>query len=324
MEHSWKRVVMVSMVVLAVGCRTPAGGLRAAGASDSGNSSAGDSSKSDSGNSSQGNSSQGDSSKSDSGNSSGGDSSRSGSGDSSESGSGDSSGGDSSRSESSGTSEEGSSHSGSSDSSDSTDSDSGNSSESDSGSSREGHASHSESSENSNSDSSKSSQADQGEDSSSRSASSNERGNQLLSTAAVALTVLGLGVVIWQVHEHSERRKGFKPSPQEVGRAAQVYLRARTHQLREDLALGAGPTVEDLAQAARIRRENLDVFGRLLRSHRKELLAMAETKALTPDRAREWLERVGELARTEPRLEEDRQAFLLRQEGEAPSVEVTR
>ncbi|WP_233595758.1 MULTISPECIES: hypothetical protein [Corallococcus] len=320
MERSWKRVVMVSMLMLAVGCRTPVGGLRAAGASDSGNSSAGDASKSDSGNSSQG-----DSSKSDSGNSSGGDSSRSGSsGDSSESGTGDSSGGDSSRSESSGTSEQGSSHSDSSDSSDSTDSDSGNSSESDSGSSREGHASHSESSEGSNSDTSKSSQADQGEDSSSRSGSSNERGNQLLSTAAVALTVLGLGVVIWQVQEHSERRKGFKPSTSEVGRAAQVYLRARTYQLREDLALGAGPTVEDLAQAARIRRENLDVFGRLLRSHRQELLALAEAKALTPDRARAWLERVGELARTEPRLEEDRQAFLLRQEGEAPAAEVTR
>ncbi|MBE4750149.1 hypothetical protein G4177_18450 [Corallococcus sp. ZKHCc1 1396] len=139
----------------------------------------------------------------------------------------------------------------------------------------------------------------------------------------MALTVLGLGVVIWQVYEHSERRKGFQPSAKEVGRAAQVYLRARTHQLREDLALGAGPTVEDLAQAARIRRENLDVFGRLLRSHRQELLALAEAKSLTPDRARAWLERVGELARTEPRLEEDRQAFLLRQEGVTQAVEAT-
>ncbi|WP_233583133.1 hypothetical protein [Corallococcus sp. CA053C] len=165
---------------------------------------------------------------------------------------------------------------------------------------------------------------DPGEEASSRSESSNGKDNRLLSTAAVALTVLGLGVVIWQVYEHSERGKEFQPSPQEVGHAAQVYLRARTHQLREDLALGAGPTVEDLAQAARIRRENLDVFGRLLRTHRKELLAMAEVKTLTPQRARAWLERVGELARTEPRLEEDRQAFLLRQEGAATPAEATR
>ncbi|WP_244224861.1 hypothetical protein [Corallococcus sicarius] len=166
---------------------------------------------------------------------------------------------------------------------------------------------------------------DPGEEASSESGSSNGKDNRLLSTAVVALTVLGLGVVIWQVYEHSERGKPYHhPSPQEVGYAAQVYLRARTHQLREDLALGAGPTVEDLAQAARIRRENLDVFGRLLRAHRKELLAMAEVKTLTPERARAWLERVGELARTEPRLEEDRQAFLLRQEGAATPAEATR
>ena len=274
MQRSWKRVVMASMLMLAVGCRTPVAGLRAAGASDSGNAS------------DSGASSNGDSSKSDSGNSSGGDSSKSGSGDSS--------GGDSasSRSESSGTSEEGTSHSDSSDTSDSTGSDTGDSSESGSGS-EEGDSSRSESNSSGSSDnssgssddssgssdngSSKSSQVDPGEEASSRSESSNGKDNRLLSTAAVALTVLGLGVVIWQVYEHSERGREFQPSPQEVGHAAQVYLRARTHQLREDLALGAGPTVEDLAQAARIRRENLDVFGRLLRTHPPERFSSMAT-----------------------------------------------
>ncbi|HYO58174.1 hypothetical protein [Archangium sp.] len=100
------------------------------------------------------------------------------------------------------------------------------------------------------------------------------------------------------------------PAPADVGQAAQAYLRARTHQLREDLALGAGPSIEDLAAMARIRRENLRVFGRLLREHRGELLSLAESSALTPERALVWLERVGQLARTEPRLEEDRLAFL--------------
>ncbi|MBJ6763609.1 hypothetical protein JGU66_22800 [Myxococcaceae bacterium JPH2] len=123
------------------------------------------------------------------------------------------------------------------------------------------------------------------------------------------MTVVGLGIVIWQVVAAAERRKQ-PPPPQEVGRAAQVYLRARTHQLREDLALGAGPTVEDLAAAAHIRRSHVDIFGRLLRAHRQELLTLADARALTPERARAWLERVGELARTDPRLEEDRRAFL--------------
>lgn len=95
-----------------------------------------------------------------------------------------------------------------------------------------------------------------------------------------------------------------------MARAAQTYLRSRTHQLREDLALGAGPTVEELAAMARIRRENLPAFGRLLRAHRQELLALADARALTPERAIAWLRRVGEIARTDPRLEEDRRAFL--------------
>jgi hypothetical protein len=100
-----------------------------------------------------------------------------------------------------------------------------------------------------------------------------------------------------------------------VARAAQTYLRSRTHQLREDLALGAGPTIEELAAMARIRRENLGAFGRLLRTHRKELLALADVRALTPGRAVEWMRRVGEIASADPRLEEDRRAFLAEYEG---------
>jgi hypothetical protein len=94
-----------------------------------------------------------------------------------------------------------------------------------------------------------------------------------------------------------------------------MYLRSRTHQLREDLALGAGPTIEELASLARIRRENLGVFGRLLRTHRQELLALADARALTPERAVEWMRRVGELASTDPRLEQDRRAFLVAYEA---------
>jgi hypothetical protein len=100
------------------------------------------------------------------------------------------------------------------------------------------------------------------------------------------------------------------PQPQEVEGAAQTYLRSRAHQLREDLALGAGPTIEELASLARIRRENLGTFGRLLRAHRQELLALANVRALTPQRAVEWLRRVGEIASTDPRIEEDRRAFM--------------
>ncbi|QSQ28539.1 hypothetical protein JY651_45410 [Pyxidicoccus parkwayensis] len=137
----------------------------------------------------------------------------------------------------------------------------------------------------------------------------------------VGATVVGLGVVIWQAYAAAERRRGVEPK--ELGRTAQVYLRSREHQLREDLALGAGPTVEDLAAAAHIRRENLGTFGRVLRAHRQELLALADASTLTPTKALAWLERVGALAGTDPRLDADRQAFLSTQEG-ARTAEVAR
>lgn len=105
------------------------------------------------------------------------------------------------------------------------------------------------------------------------------------------------------------------PPPQEAAPAAQTYLRSREHQLREDLALGAGPTVEELAAMARIRREHLGAFGRLLRAHRQELLALAEVRILTPERALAWLRRVGEIARTDSHLEDDRRAFLAEYEA---------
>jgi predicted component of type VI protein secretion system len=134
------------------------------------------------------------------------------------------------------------------------------------------------------------------------------------SATVVGLTAAGLGAVFWQAAQRAMREPpppaAPPPQPQEIEGAAQTYLRSRAHQLREDLALGAGPTIEELASLARIRRENLGTFGRLLRAHRQELLALADARALTPQRAVEWLRLVGEIASSDPRIEEDRRAFM--------------
>jgi hypothetical protein len=142
--------------------------------------------------------------------------------------------------------------------------------------------------------------------------SSGTQATPVASASGAVLTTTVLGAVFWKVAEQMRRnpRRG-RASPRELARAFQSYLNARTYQLREDLALGAGPTVEDLAALAHIRREHLGIFGRLLRAHRKELLELADTRALTPERALQWLQRVGEIALTDPRLEEDRDAFLV-------------
>ncbi|WP_228557539.1 hypothetical protein [Myxococcus sp. AB056] len=325
-KKSVKRALCMAVVMTVSGCRAPAalgpgGGMSASEGSDSaasseGSDSAASSEGSDSAASSEGS---GESSQSDSGASS------EGSGDSSKSESSGSSGEGSSQSESSGSGEEGTSHSESSGSSGE-----GSSQSESSGSGEEG-TSHSKSSDNEStelasrsseeggtSEGSSGTEKADGEASRSRSNNSSQsNNNDVASSVTVAALVVGLGIIIWQAYAAAERRRGV--SPKEAGRAAQVYLRARTHQLREDLALGAGPTVEDLAAAARIRREHLGLFGRVLRANRKELLEMAEANTLTPDRALAWLERVGELARAEPRLEEDRRAFLAAppQEGTA-------
>lgn len=158
---------------------------------------------------------------------------------------------------------------------------------------------------------------DNSTDNSSESSDSSESSKKepVVSATVIGLTAAGLGAVFWQAIERGMRTVP-PPAPQEVARAAQTYLRSRTHQLREDLALGAGPTVEDLAALARIRREHLGIFGQLLRAHRHELLALADERTLTPERAAAWLRRVGELARADPRLEEDRRAFLATYSGE--------
>lgn len=234
-------------------------------------------------------------------------------------------------------SDSGGSDSGGSSQGDSSKSDSGNSSESDSGTSTRGESSESRSGqsgisertsrsseEGGSSEGSSGTEKAEGEASRSRSDNSSQSNNDnVVSAVTVGALVVGIGVVIWQAYAAAERRRGGV-EPKELGRTAQVYLRSRTHQLREDLALGAGPTVEDLAAAANIRRENLGTFGRVLRSHRQELLAMADARTLTPERALAWLERVGELARADPRLEEDRRAFVLSTQGGEGTAEVAR
>jgi hypothetical protein len=308
-KSSAKCALCMAVVMAVSGCRTPAAmGARGMSASDTGASAADSSEGSDSG---SGNSSQGDSSKSDSGGS--GDSSQ---GDSSKSESGDSSKGNSSEeggsSDSGGSSESKSSESRSSEADGSSESRSG-SSERTSRSSEEGGSS----------EGSSGTEKAEGEASRSNSDNSSQSNNDnVVSAVTVGVVVVGLGVVIWQAYAAAERRRGV--APKELGRSAQVYLRSRTHQLREDLALGAGPTVEDLAAAAHIRRENLGTFGRVLRAHRQELLAMADARTLTPARALAWMERVGELASADPRLDEDRRAFLLSAPGGAETAEVAR
>lgn len=133
---------------------------------------------------------------------------------------------------------------------------------------------------------------------------SSQNGEVVIATVLLLTTVAGIGASIWAGVAATRRAA--------VEQVAHAYFKANARQFRQDLAMGAGYTVEDLAAAAEIRRENLGRFGRVLHNHRLELLELAEPSSLTPERAAALLKRIGELAGQDALLARDRDAFLAR------------
>lgn len=88
---------------------------------------------------------------------------------------------------------------------------------------------------------------------------------------------------------------------------SRAWLVANELQLKQDLALGAGPSIEDLAGIAGIEPERRAHFGRVLQRHRQELLAPHE---LTPQQAAAVRARVGALVMGDPLLRIDGEAVL--------------
>ncbi len=99
---------------------------------------------------------------------------------------------------------------------------------------------------------------------------------------------------------------------EKAAKSAMVYLKANRHQLAQDLAIGAGPVIEDLASAAEIHPSRLERFSQLLKTHRRELLDWAKADRLTPVRAARFLSRIGELTVADPVLRVDYERFLAR------------
>ena len=88
---------------------------------------------------------------------------------------------------------------------------------------------------------------------------------------------------------------------------SRAWLVANELQLKQDLALGAGPSIDDLAGIAGIEPERRAHFGRVLQRHRQELLAPHE---LTPQQAAAVMARVGALVMGDPLLRIDGEAVL--------------
>ncbi len=89
---------------------------------------------------------------------------------------------------------------------------------------------------------------------------------------------------------------------------ARAWLQANELQLKQDLALGAGPTLEDLAGIAQIAPQRRAHFYRVLQRHHRELVPPSE---LTLVEAAEVMSRVGELVLADPVLRVDGEAVAL-------------
>jgi hypothetical protein len=76
------------------------------------------------------------------------------------------------------------------------------------------------------------------------------------------------------------------------------YFKEHYVSLTQDLALGAGESVLDLASAVDVPPENVGRFGKVLRTHRAELLALANPATITPADAERLLARIDQLAFT--------------------------
>lgn len=133
----------------------------------------------------------------------------------------------------------------------------------------------------------------------------NSNNGPILTTAGVLVTGAAVGLLLWMGNDD--------PDPQyrqAAARTTRRWLVANRHQLALDLGMGAGPAIDDLAGAAGISTAHQAIFGRLLRTHRKELLALSSPGRLTDERALAFLVRIGDIARADPDLAEDYRRFV--------------
>ena len=80
---------------------------------------------------------------------------------------------------------------------------------------------------------------------------------------------------------------------------ARSWLLANQLQLSQDLALGAGPTIDDLAGITGIAPEHRERFGRVLQKNRR---ALAFSHDVTPQEAAQVMARLGDLVVADPVL----------------------
>ena len=125
-------------------------------------------------------------------------------------------------------------------------------------------------------------------------------------TAMLPLSATG-GLVYFLVVKKDDSRGSARAS-----RAAALYLQQNALALTEELSLGRGPAVNELAAAYGVAPDNLPHFGQMLRAHRAQLLELASVENLAPERAVGFFQAVTAGMQSHPALAADLQNLIRR------------
>lgn len=105
-----------------------------------------------------------------------------------------------------------------------------------------------------------------------------------LTTVGIALSGIGVYVISSKGDDHARSA------------AALQYLRQHSLQVRQDICLGHGPMVAELAKELGLTRAQGSALGVQLRKQRKEFLTLVDPTHLTSQRAWQFFDAVRRLA----------------------------
>ena len=104
----------------------------------------------------------------------------------------------------------------------------------------------------------------------------------------LATTAAGAGTTVMVVTLMDGRRSSFLETDK-AEKLAEIFIRDNSLHIDQDLALGEGKTINELAAAFEIKSDMRLQFGQLLKINRAALLSIATLKNLTPRRAGEFM-----------------------------------
>jgi len=117
----------------------------------------------------------------------------------------------------------------------------------------------------------------------------------LTTTTLGATTLLGGGIALTIVLASNG---GDSSSKKE-------FIRQNAHALQQDLTVGGGESVRDLAAAFQVEKQDYDTFAEMLRERRNELVPLTRVDELDSERADAFFRKVARGMQTRPELRDD-------------------